>query len=437
MIILCMRKPLAEILRPQSCDEIIGQDHLCGKEGILRTIFEKGTLFSFILWGDPGSGKTSIIEIFLKRIKEKTLKTTGSTFSAKEVKKYCEEAEKLYNFNGETSVVFVDEIHRLNKSQQDLFLPYVEKGTIILLGATTENPSFEVNKALLSRLKVFTLNSLSKEDVFKILEKALIYLKDKYNIEFEKGIKEFLYSINGSDVRSSLNSLDLIVRRGISGKISIEEIKDYLTESKAFYDKDGEYHYNIISAFHKSVRNSDIDSSLYWLARMLIAGEDRKYILRRIIRITAEDIGLADPAALSIAINSFKAFEIIGEPEGDIFLFYATVYITLAPKSNSLYTAEKKAKKFAKETSSLQPPLQIRNPVTKLMREEEYGNGYLYAHDFKEKTTIMKTLPEEIENIRIFFPENIGFEKEIIKRYEYWKKLKEKLRDKAKINKNS
>jgi len=423
-----MKKPLAEILRPQTCEQIIGQEHLCGKNGVLRTIYEKGSLFSFILWGDPGSGKTSIIEIFLKNLKEKTLKTTGSTFSAKEVKKFCEEAEKLYNFNGEHSIVFVDEIHRLNKSQQDIFLPYVEKGILILLGATTENPSFEVNKALLSRVKVFTLNSLSKENVFLILEKAIKYLKKEHGIEFEKGIKDFLYSVNGSDVRSSLNSLDLIIKRGVKGKITIKEVKDFLTETKAFYDKDGEYHYNIISAYHKSVRNSDLDSSLYWLSRMLIAGEDRKYILRRIIRITAEDIGLADPTALTIALNSFKAFEIIGEPEGDIFLFYATVYIALAPKSNSLYTAEKKGKKIAKETSSLQPPLQIRNPVTELMREEGYGSGYLYAHDFKEKTTIMKTLPEEIEHIRIFFPKNISFEKEIVKRYEYWKKLKEKIR---------
>ncbi len=422
-----MKKPLTEILRPENCSEIIGQEHLCGEKGVLKGILESGNLISFILWGDPGTGKTSIIEIFLKKIKSKVFKTTGSTFSAKEVKKFCDEAEKLFNFNGENSVVFVDEIHRLNKSQQDIFLPYVERGTIILLGATTENPSFEINKALLSRVKVFTLNVLSKDNVFTILDKALHFLEKEFQLEFEDGIKEFLYSVNGADVRSSLNSLDLIAKRGMKGLIKIEQVREFLSENKAFYDKNGEYHYNIISAFHKSIRNSDVDSSLYWLARMLVAGEDRKYILRRMLRIAAEDIGLADPTALSITLNSFKAFEIVGEPEGDIFLFYSTVYLAFAPKSNSLYTAEKKAKKVAKETSSLQVPLHLRNPETGLMKDEGYGKGYLYAHDYKEKTTAMKTLPEEIKNLRIFIPESIGFEKEILRRYEYWRKLKENL----------
>jgi len=422
-----LRRPLAEVLRPANFFEIIGQEHLCGEKGVLKGILESGNLISFILWGDPGTGKTSIIEIFLKNIKAKVFRTTGSTFSAKEVKKFCDEAEKLFNFNGENSIVFVDEIHRLNKLQQDIFLPYVERGTIILLGATTENPSFEINKALLSRIKVFTLNVLSKDNVFSILDKALDFLKKKFQLEFEDGIKEFLYSVNGADVRSSLNSLDIVTKRGVKGLIGIEQVREFLSENKAFYDKDGEYHYNIISAFHKSIRNSDVNSSLYWLGRMLVAGEDRKYILRRMIRIAAEDIGLADPTALSITLNSFKAYEIIGEPEGDIFLFYPAVYLALAPKSNSLYIAEKKAKKIAKETSSLQVPLHLRNPETNLMKEKGYGKGYLYAHDYREKTTTMKTLPEEIENLKIFIPESIGFEKEILKRYEYWRKLKEKL----------
>ncbi len=421
---------LSEELRPKSCDEIIGQDNLCGHSGSIRKLIEKNSIFSFILWGEPGCGKTSIIEIYLKNTNTKILRTTGSTFSLKEVKNFCEQGEKYFNFYKQPWIVFVDEIHRLNKLQQDIFLSYIEKGSIALIGATTENPSFEINNALLSRVKVFKLNPLSKQDVLKINKRAIEYVKEKYNIEFEDNILNFLYEIFGSDVRSSINSIDLIIKQDFEGKIRTEKIKNILSESKVFYDKSEEYHYNIISALHKSIRNSDIDSSLYWLARMLISGEDRKYILRRLIRIAGEDIGLSDPKALEISLNCFKAFEILGEPEGDIFLFYLTVYLSLAPKNNSLYISEAKAKDIAKKTSDLQVPLHIRNLETELMKKEGYGKGYLYAHDFKEKTTTMKTLPKELDSLSLYIPQSIGFEKEILKRYNYWKELKKRLSNK-------
>ncbi len=418
---------LSEVMRPKSCDDVIGQDNLCGNNSSFRKLINKKVLFSFILWGEPGCGKTSIIEIYLSKFDIKIHKTTGSTFQLKEVKLFCEQAEKYFKFYKQPWIVFVDEIHRLNKLQQDIFLSYVENGSIILIGATTENPSFEINKALLSRVKVYKLNSLKKEDVLKIISNTIDYVNKNYEVEFDNDIYEFLYKTFGSDVRSSINAIDLIVKQGKKGLLKTSDIKDSLSENKTFYDSSGEYHYNIISAFHKSVRNSDIDSSLYWLARMLISGEDRKYILRRMIRISAEDIGLSDPKALEITLNCFKAFEILGEPEGDIFLFYSTVYLCLAPKSNSLYISEKESKKLAKDTSYLDVPLHIRNPETELMKKEGYGKGYLYAHDYKEKTTAMKTLPKELKTLNLFIPQSIGFEKEIKKRFDYWKKLKQEL----------
>jgi putative ATPase len=423
-----MNLPLTEILRPKSCSEIIGQNHLCGKNGVIKEAIAKKIPISFVLWGEPGSGKTSIIEIYLRNQTGEILRVTGSTFNLKEAKLFCEKGEKLLKFNGTPSFIFIDEIHRLNKAQQDLFLHYLEKGTIFLLGATTENPSFELNKALISRVKIFTLKPLNKQATRKIVKNGINYLEENNKMKFDKTIVDFLYSIYGSDVRSAINSLDFISKKKIKGIITIEKIKEHLSEQKTFYDKKGEAHYNIISALHKSIRNSDIDSSLYWLARMLIAGEDRKYILRRLIRITAEDIGLSDPKALEIAINSFKAFEIIGEPEGDIFLFYTTIYLSLASKSNSIYKAEIKSKGIAKKTSHEPVPLNLRNPETKLMKDTGYGEGYQYAHDFKEKTTNMKTLPKELLNLSFFSPENIGFEKQILQRYNYWKKLKERLK---------
>jgi len=424
-------KPLTEILRPRSFNNIIGQAHLCGQKGVIRQLSKESLPVSFVLWGEPGSGKTTIIEVYLNTLKVNILRLTGSTFNLKKVKEYCKKAEKLYKFSGQQSVIFIDEIHRLNKAQQDIFLYYLEKGGIYLLGASTENPSFELNKALLSRVKIFVLNSLDKKSVFKILENVFDYLETEKQVKVEKGMKEFLFSIYGPDVRSSINSLDMFIRSGTSKKeIKIDQVKKLITDRKFFYDKNGEFHYNIISAFHKSIRNSDVDSALYWLARMIVAGEDRKYILRRMIRIAGEDIGLSDPEALTICLSAFKAFEIIGMPEGDIFLFYACVYLALSPKSDSIYKSESKAKSLAKKTSSEQVPLYLRNPESKLMKKMGYGEGYKYAHDYEEKTTTMNTLPEGLKNVSLFLPEKIGFEKKILKRYKYWKNLKEKLENK-------
>ncbi len=421
-------KPLSELLRPKKCSEVVGCEDICGKNGIIKKAIEKKLLFSFILWGPPGSGKTTIAEIYIKSFNVPILKETGSSFSLKKTKEFLENARKLKNFNGTTSIVFIDEIHRLNKAQQDVFLQFIEEGSAVLVGTTTENPSFELNNALLSRVKVIILKSLSKENIKKIYLKAKELLEKEKSIKIDNDVFEVLYSSFGSDLRTILNTLSILVETEEKAIIKKEDLEKLISEEKYLYDKKGDYHYDLISALHKSIRNSDVDSSLYYLARMLIAGEDRKFILRRLIRIAAEDIGLSDPEALTIALNSFKAYEIIGSPEGEIFLFYTTIYLSLSPKSNSIYLAENNAIKAAKEFPDEEVPLHIRNPETSFTKKIGYGKGYLYAHNFPEKTTPMETIPEKLKGKTFYEPIDIGFEKELKKRYLYWKKLKEKLK---------
>ena len=422
-----MKPPLSERLRPKNCDQIVGQDQLCGEGGALREFVEQGIPLSFLLWGPPGCGKTSLVEIYLGRLSLPLFRCTGSTFNLKEVKGFCETAQQMYGFNGKSSVVFVDEIHRLNKAQQDVFLPYVEKGAVILLGATTENPSFEVNKALLSRVKLFVLKALDGEARRRVLDRAEELLREEEGKELTSEAKDFLEKAYGSDIRSALNALDMALKAGKEKTITPQELERLMSEGVPFYDRDGESHYDTISALHKSVRNSDVDASLYWLARMVVAGEDRRFILRRMIRMASEDSGLADPKALESTLHAFQAFDIVGVPEGDIFLFYGVLYLALAPKSNTLYLAEGKAKSLAAKTSHLPVPMTIRNAPTTLMKDLGYGKGYRYAHDFEEKTTTLETLPPELLGTKFYLPNDLGNEKEIQKRYLYWEALKKKL----------
>ncbi len=429
---MVFKKPLSEILRPRECKEVYGQEHLCGDGGIIKDAIERKILFSFVLWGVPGCGKTTVAELYVRSFNLPLLKETGSSFQLKSAKKFLNDAKKLKNFNGTTSIVFIDEIHRLNKAQQDVFLPYIEDGTIVLVGTTTENPSFELNKSLISRIKVIRMNELDRESVFKVFERAKDFLEREYGFNLEKDVFDEVYSSFGNDLRAILNTLMLSCERAEGKKISSDDIKSIVREEKFLYDKKGDYHYDLISALHKSIRNSDIDSSLYYLERMLSSGEDRRYILRRLIRIAGEDIGLADPKALDIAISCFNGYEIVGSPEGEIFLYYAVVYLSLSPKSNSIYLAEKKTKEIVRKFPDEAPPFYLRNPVTELTREIGYGKGYEYAHDYREATTAMETMPEKLRGVKLFFPKDIGFEKEIKKRFEYWKRVKESIKKRKK-----
>ncbi len=429
--------PLAERMRPRTLEEFFGQEHLIGEGKILQTILEKQYPVSIIFWGPPGSGKTTLARILAERFKYPSVFFSAVLSGIKEVKEVMEEAKNHKNLFGEPTIVFIDEIHRFNKAQQDAFLPYVERGDIILYGSTTENPSFEIISPLLSRVKVLVLHPLSSENLIKIVERAL---KDKerglgrYNLEINREAMEMIVIYSNGDARRALNTLEIaseLVLHNKKTKISPEEVKEALQKRTLLYDKKGEEHYNLISALHKSLRNSDVDASLYWLARMIAGGEDPLYIARRLVRFASEDIGLADPQALSIALWAKEAYDFLGSPEGELALAEAVIYLASAPKSNSAYIAFSKAMKDAEETSYEPVPLHLRNPETPLMRELGYGKDYLYAHDFEEKTTPMESMPKRLIKRKYYEPGDLGLEKEIKKRIEYWKRIKEQMRKKS------
>ena len=429
--------PLAERMRPRTLEEFFGQEHLIGEGKILQTILEKQYPVSIIFWGPPGSGKTTLARILAERFKYPSVFFSAVLSGIKEVKEVMEEAKNHKNLFGEPTIVFIDEIHRFNKAQQDAFLPYVERGDIILYGSTTENPSFEIISPLLSRVKVLVLHPLSSENLIKIVERAL---KDKerglgrYNLEINREAMEMIVIYSNGDARRALNTLEIaseLVLHNKKTKISPEEVKEALQKRTLLYDKKGEEHYNLISALHKSLRNSDVDASLYWLARMIAGGEDPLYIARRLVRFASEDIGLADPQALSIALWAKEAYDFLGSPEGELALAEAVIYLASAPKSNSAYIAFSKAMKDAEETSYEPVPLHLRNPETPLMRELGYGKDYLYAHDFEEKTTPMESMPKRLIKRKYYEPRDLGLEKEIKKRIEYWKRIKEQMRKKS------
>ena len=408
-------QPLAARLRPQTLDEYCGQKHLLGEGKILRRLIESDNISSMIFWGPPGVGKTTLARIIANKTKSNFIDFSAVTSGIKEIKSVMEQAEKSRRF-GERTILFVDEIHRFNKAQQDAFLPFVEKGSIILIGATTENPSFEVNGALLSRCKVFVLQELKTDELVGLLKRALTDPRGFGNqdIEISDELIEAIANFANGDARSALSTLEMAVLNGESTgaktTITAETIEQCTSKKSLLYDKKGEEHYNLISALHKSMRNSDPDAAVYWLARMLEAGEDPLYIARRVTRFASEDVGLADPRALEIAIAAFQACHLIGMPECTVHLTQAVVYMSLAPKSNALYMAYEAAKKDAVTMLAEPVPLVIRNAPTKLMKELNYGKGYQYAHDTKDKVTDMQCLPDTLMGKEYYCPTEEGAE---------------------------
>ena len=423
-------EPLAERLRPTSIDEIVGQDHLLGKGKILRNLIEGDKIPSMIFWGPPGVGKTTIAKVIANMTKADFITFSAVTSGIKEIKTVMEEAEKNRLFGGKT-IVFVDEIHRFNKAQQDAFLPFVEKGSIILVGATTENPSFEINNALLSRCKVFVLNPLTVDDIAALLKKAI---SDKrgfggMKIKASKQVLETIATFSNGDARGALSTLEMVVLNGDRQDDTItvsKEIVEQVTSKKSFlYDKKGEEHYNLISALHKSMRNSDPDAAVYWLARMLEAGEDPLYIARRVVRFASEDVGLTDPRAMEVAVSAYQACHFIGVPECNVCLTEAVVYMAMSPKSHAMEVAYNRAAEDAKKMIDEPVPMVIRNAPTKLMKELGYGDGYIYAHDTKEKIASMQCLPDSLIGKEYFTPGNQGLEAKYKARLEEIKKWKE------------
>lgn len=427
--------PLAARLRPRTLSEFTGQTHLLGEGKVLRRLIESDKIGSMIFWGPPGVGKTTLARIIAGRTKANFIDFSAVTSGIKEIKQVMEEAEKGRRFGSKT-ILFVDEIHRFNKAQQDAFLPYVEKGSIILIGATTENPSFEVNGALLSRCKVFVLQALKTEELAGLIERAL---KDRrgfgdQDIDIAPDIINTIAEFANGDARSALSTLEMAVLNGDvdeKGKITVtRETVEQCTQKKSLlYDKTGEEHYNLISALHKSMRNSDPDAAVYWLARMLEAGEDPLYVARRVTRFASEDIGLADPRALEVAVSAYQACHFIGMPECSVHLTEAVVYMSLAPKSNALYVAYERAKKDALTMLAEPVPLVIRNAPTKLMKELDYGKGYQYAHDTADKLTNMQCLPDSLLGKEYYFPTEEGTEAKFKARIEEIKDWKKKHSD--------
>lgn len=423
-------EPLAARLRPRDLDEFCGQKHLLGEGKVLRKIIEGDNVGSMIFWGPPGVGKTTLARIIANRTKSKFIDFSAVTSGIKEIKQVMEEAEHGRRF-GERTILFVDEIHRFNKAQQDAFLPYVEKGSIILIGATTENPSFEVNGALLSRCKVFVLQALKKEDLVCLLNRALTDERGfgGQNIEIKPELIEAIATFANGDARNALSTLEMAVLNGdVTGDkivVADETIEQITSKKSLLYDKNGEEHYNLISALHKSMRNSDPDAAVYWLARMLEAGEDPLYIARRVTRFASEDVGLADPRALEIAVAAYQACHFIGMPECSVHLTEAVVYMSLAPKSNAIDVAYMSAKKDAVTRLAEPVPLVIRNAPTKLMKELDYGKGYQYAHDTADKLTNMQCLPDSLLGREYYRPTEEGVEgrfKARLEEIKEWKK---------------
>lgn len=429
-------QPLAARLRPRDLDEYAGQTHLLGQGKVLRRLIESDRISSMIFWGPPGVGKTTLARIIAGRTKAAFIDFSAVTSGIKEIRTVMERAEDNRRF-GEKTILFVDEIHRFNKAQQDAFLPFVEKGSIILIGATTENPSFEINGALLSRCKVFVLKPLETEDVMGILRRALEDPRGfgGQRIDISPEILRSIAVFANGDARTALSTLEMVVLNGEMDRqggvtVTQESFEQCVSKKSLLYDKNGEEHYNLISALHKSMRNSDPDAAVYWLARMLEAGEDPLYVARRITRFASEDIGLADPRALELAVAAYQACHFIGMPECTVHLTQAVVYMSLAPKSNALYTAYGAARKDALEQLAEPVPLNIRNAPTRLMKELDYGKGYQYAHDTAEKLTDMQCLPDSLEGREYYRPTDQGTEARFRSRLEQIKEWKAEKRGK-------
>ncbi len=419
--------PLAEKLRPRTLDEVLGQDHLTGKNGTIRKMLENDTLNSLIFWGPPGTGKTTLAEIISEQSGRKFFKLSAVSSGVKDVREVIDEAKKQNLFSGKSPILFIDEVHRFNKSQQDSLLHAVEKGWIVLIGATTENPSFEVVPALLSRSQVYILKSLSYEKLEELTDIALRKYNETENTAFIIAEKEAFIQYSGGDARKLINSVENVLNNFKNSRkktITNKDVLSVLQENMALYDKNGEQHYDIISAFIKSMRGSDPNGTLYWLARMLAGGEDIKFIARRMLILAAEDIGLANPNALVMANNCFQAINVIGNPEARIILSETAVYLAVSPKSNSTYTAIDEALALVKKTGNLPVPLHLRNAPTKLMKDLDYGKDYRYAHAHEGNFVDQEFLPEELAGIKIYEPGHNSTENKI--REELKRKWKDK-----------
>ena len=426
--------PLAARLRPRNLDEYVGQKNLLDKGKVLRGLIERDQICSMIFWGPPGVGKTSLARIIAEMTRCNFIDFSAVQSGIKEIREVMKNAEAARRA-GERTILFVDEIHRFNKAQQDAFLPYVEKGSIILIGATTENPSFEINSALLSRCKVFVLSALSTEDILALLKNALSSPLGfgREQVDISEELLLAIANFSNGDARTALNTLEMAVLNGVRegdvAKVSRETLSQCVEKKSLLYDKNGEEHYNLISALHKSMRNSNADAAVYWLARMLEGGEDPLYIARRVIRFASEDIGMADSRALQVAVAAYQACHYIGVPECSVHLTHAVVYMALAPKSNALYMAYESAAKDAREQLAEPVPLQLRNAPTKLMKELHYGEGYQYAHDAQDKLTDMDCLPESMRGKRYYYPTREGSEARVADRLiqiVQWKRNAEK-----------
>ena len=432
--------PLADKMRPRALDEFVGQSHLLGSGSLLRRAIEEDRLFSMIFWGPPGSGKTTLASVVAHETKCHFVSFSAVLSGVKEIRGVVDEAQSQWRYHRKKTILFVDEIHRFNKAQQDAFLPHVEKGLITLIGATTENPSFEVISPLLSRTRVMLLKPYSKEELAVIINRAM-HDKEKglgnLTLEIEPdAIEHIIWSADG-DARMALNSLEAaasLLRNEEIGarKITRSVVEEALQKKALQYDKGGEEHYNLISAFHKSLRGSDPDAALYWLGRMLAAGEDPLYIARRMVRFASEDVGNADPAALGITVSAMQAFHFIGLPEGELALAQAAVYLATASKSNSLYVAYGMVKERISKTGTLPVPLHIRNAPTRLMKDIGYGKGYQYAHDFEDAYVPQDYLPDKLKGEVYYSPTTRGHEKVIKDGIEKWRKLRESTNERGK-----
>ncbi|WP_159476057.1 replication-associated recombination protein A [Chryseobacterium sp. 18068] len=414
--------PLAERLRPKTLDEVLGQEHLTGEKGTIRKMLENDALNSLILWGPPGTGKTTLAEIISEKSGRKFFKLSAVSSGVKDVRDVIDDAKKQNLFSGKSSILFIDEIHRFNKSQQDSLLHAVEKGWVVLIGATTENPSFEVVSALLSRSQVYILKALSHEKLEELIDIASDRFNKDEGTDFTIKEKEAFIQYSGGDGRKLINSVELVLnqfKNSDNKAISNDDVMSVLQETMALYDKNGEQHYDIISAFIKSMRGGDPNGAVYWLARMIAGGEDIKFIARRMLILASEDIGLANPNALVIANNCFQAINVIGNPESRILLSETAIYLAVSPKSNSAYMAINDALAFVKKTGNLPVPLHLRNAPTKLMKDLDYGKEYKYAHSFEGNFVNQDFLPEEIKDAKFYEPGNNATEKKI---YEELKK---------------